>query len=306
MDPERRVLLQVTLEDAAPPTRLFCVLMGEDVEARRNFIQATRTMCASSTSSPRPRSPSSPEHPPQRGKPPGDRRQRTDDSRGPAAGASRPVDLQVEMQRSYLDYAMSVIVGARPAGRARRAQASAPPGASTRCSTAATGRTADFKCARIVGDVMGNYHPHGDSAIYDTLVRLAQPWSLRYPLVEGQGNFGSPGNDPGGRHALHRVPRWRRWPWRWCVTSTRTPSISLRTTTGVRRSRSSCPAGSPTFWSTAAPVSPSAWRPTSRRTTCARWRRAPSGHCRTQRRRAKSCSRLSSSGFKDLISRPVR
>jgi DNA gyrase subunit A len=52
------------------------------------------------------------------------------------------------------------------------------------------------KCARIVGDVMGNYHPHGDSAIYDTLVRLAQPWALRYPLVQGQGNFGSPGNDP--------------------------------------------------------------------------------------------------------------
>src|SRR5262249_24716436 len=52
------------------------------------------------------------------------------------------------------------------------------------------------KCARVVGDVMGNYHPHGDSAIYDTLVRLAQPWSLRYPLIDGQGNFGSPGNDP--------------------------------------------------------------------------------------------------------------
>ena len=53
-----------------------------------------------------------------------------------------------------------------------------------------------MKCARVVGDVMGNYHPHGDSAIYDTLVRMAQPWSLRYPLVDGQGNFGSPGNDP--------------------------------------------------------------------------------------------------------------
>ncbi|MFM8515294.1 MAG: DNA gyrase subunit A, partial [Actinomycetota bacterium] len=52
------------------------------------------------------------------------------------------------------------------------------------------------KSARVVGDVMGNYHPHGDSAIYDALVRLAQPWSLRYPLVQGQGNFGSPGNDP--------------------------------------------------------------------------------------------------------------
>ena len=52
------------------------------------------------------------------------------------------------------------------------------------------------KCARVVGEVMGNYHPHGDSSIYDALVRLAQPWSLRYPLIDGQGNFGSPGNDP--------------------------------------------------------------------------------------------------------------
>ena len=52
------------------------------------------------------------------------------------------------------------------------------------------------KCSRVVGDVMGQYHPHGDTAIYDTLVRLAQPWVLRYPLVDGQGNFGSPGNDP--------------------------------------------------------------------------------------------------------------
>src|SRR5438874_8317488 len=52
------------------------------------------------------------------------------------------------------------------------------------------------KCARVVGDVMGNYHPHGDSSIYDALVRMAQPWSLRYPLIDGNGNFGSPGNDP--------------------------------------------------------------------------------------------------------------
>ena len=51
------------------------------------------------------------------------------------------------------------------------------------------------KCSRVVGDVMGQYHPHGDSAIYDALVRLVQPWSMRYPLVDGQGNFGSPGND---------------------------------------------------------------------------------------------------------------
>ena len=62
--------------------------------------------------------------------------------------------------------------------------------------TAATGPTGALKCARVVGDVMGKYHPHGDSAIYDALVRLAQPWSMRMPLVDRQGNFGSPGNDP--------------------------------------------------------------------------------------------------------------
>ena len=62
------------------------------------------------------------------------------------------------------------------------------------------------KCARVVGEVMGNYHPHGDSSIYDALVRLAQPWSMRYPLIDGQGNFGSPRQRPGRRDALHRVP----------------------------------------------------------------------------------------------------
>jgi DNA gyrase subunit A len=106
-----------------------------------------------------------------------------------------PVDLQVEMQRSYLDYAMSVIVGrALPDVRdgfkpVHRRVLYAMYDGNYRPDRSFS------KCARIVGDVMGNYHPHGDSAIYDTLVRLAQPWALRYPLVSGQGNFGSPGND---------------------------------------------------------------------------------------------------------------
>ncbi|MCK2214241.1 DNA gyrase subunit A [Actinomadura sp. ATCC 31491] len=100
------------------------------------------------------------------------------------------------MQRSYMDYAMSVIVsralpdvrdGLKPVHR--RVLYAMYDG----------GYRPDrgyFKCARVVGDVMGTYHPHGDTSIYDALVRLAQPWSLRYPLVDGQGNFGSPGNDP--------------------------------------------------------------------------------------------------------------
>ncbi len=107
-----------------------------------------------------------------------------------------PVGLEVEMQRSYLDYAMSVIVaralpdvrdGLKPVHR-RVLYAMFDGGYRP--------ERGFFKCARVVGEVMGNYHPHGDSAIYDTLVRLAQPWALRYPLVDGNGNFGSPGNDP--------------------------------------------------------------------------------------------------------------
>jgi DNA gyrase subunit A len=111
-------------------------------------------------------------------------------------GRIEGVDLQTEMQRSYLDYAMSVIVsralpdvrdGLKPVHR-RVLYAMYDGGYRPDRNFS--------KSARVVGDVMGNYHPHGDSSIYDALVRLAQPWSLRYPLVQGQGNFGSPGNDP--------------------------------------------------------------------------------------------------------------
>ncbi|HEY1705198.1 MAG TPA: DNA gyrase subunit A [Trebonia sp.] len=100
------------------------------------------------------------------------------------------------MQRSYIDYAMSVIIG-----RALPDVRDGLKPVHTRILYAMYdgGYRPDrgyFKCSRVVGDVMGNYHPHGDSAIYDALVRMAQPWSMRMPLVDGQGNFGSPGNDP--------------------------------------------------------------------------------------------------------------
>lgn len=104
------------------------------------------------------------------------------------------VDLQSEMQRSYLDYAMAVIVGrALPDVR----DGLKPVHRRVIYGMYDGGFRPDksfSKCARVVGEVMGQYHPHGDSAIYDTLVRLVQPWSLRYPLALGQGNFGSPGN----------------------------------------------------------------------------------------------------------------
>jgi len=106
------------------------------------------------------------------------------------------VDLQTEMQRSYLDYAMSVIVGrALPDVR----DGMKPVHRRVIYAMFDGGYRPDkqfSKCSRVVGDVMGQYHPHGDGAIYDTLVRLVQDWNLRYPLVAGQGNFGSPGNDP--------------------------------------------------------------------------------------------------------------
>ena len=106
------------------------------------------------------------------------------------------VDLQQEMQKSFLDYAMSVIVsralpdvrdGLKPVHR-RVLYAMYDGGYRP--------DRAFSKCTRVVGDVMGKYHPHGDTAIYDAMVRLVQDWSLRYPLISGQGNFGSPGNDP--------------------------------------------------------------------------------------------------------------
>ena len=100
------------------------------------------------------------------------------------------------MQRSYIDYAMSVIVGrALPLVE----DGLKPVHRRVLYSMGENGFRPDrsyVKCARVVGEVMGNYHPHGDSSIYDALVRLAQPWSLRYPLIDGQGNFGSRGNDP--------------------------------------------------------------------------------------------------------------
>jgi DNA gyrase subunit A len=118
------------------------------------------------------------------------------DGPGPLGGRIEPVELQIEMQRSYIDYSMAVIVGrALPDVR----DGLKPVHRRVLYAMYDGGYRPDrgfSKCARVVGEVMGQYHPHGDSAIYDTLVRLAQPWVMRAPLVDSQGNFGSPGNDP--------------------------------------------------------------------------------------------------------------
>src|SRR4026209_1730245 len=114
-----------------------------------------------------------------------------------AQNANRiPVNIEDEMKRSYMDYAMSVIIGRalpdvrdglKPAHR-RELYGMRPMGLAS--------NRAHRKSAKIVGEVMGNYHPHGDASIYDTLVRLAQDFNMRYTLVEGQGDFGSGGGGP--------------------------------------------------------------------------------------------------------------
>src|SRR6201992_3310880 len=118
------------------------------------------------------------------------------DGGGTGALNIQPVNIEEEMRRSYLDYSMSVIIG--------RALPDVRDGLKpvhrrilyTMQNMGLQPNKATRKCARIVGDVMGKYHPHGNLAVYDALVRLAQNWSMRYPLVFGQGNFGSVDGDP--------------------------------------------------------------------------------------------------------------
>src|ERR1700761_1475064 len=120
------------------------------------------------------------------------------DTMTPPDGGNPAVSIAVEdeLKRSYLDYAMSVIVQrALPDAR----DGLKPVHRRILFSMHESGYTPDKayrKCARITGDTMGKYHPHGNAAIYDALVRLAQPFSLRYPLIDGQGNFGSVDGDP--------------------------------------------------------------------------------------------------------------
>src|ERR671922_1561063 len=113
-----------------------------------------------------------------------------------SGGNIEPRALEDEMRSAYLDYAMSVIVG-RALPDVRDGLKPVHRRVLYGMSDMGLGPARPYaKCARIVGEVMGNYHPHGDSAIYDALVRLAQDFSMRYPLVAGQGNFGSMDGDP--------------------------------------------------------------------------------------------------------------
>ena len=197
----------------------------------------------------------------------------------PTGGGDRtePVDIQQEMQRSYIDYAMSVIVGrALPLVE----DGLKPVHRRVLYSMDDNGFRPDrsyVKCARVVGDVMGNYHPHGDSSIYDTLVRLAQPWSLRYPLIDGQGNFGSRGNDP---PAAMRYTECRLTPLAMAMLQDIDEDTVDFTANydGKTQEPDVLPSRVPNLLiNGSSRASRSAWPPTSRRTTCGRSAPASSG-----------------------------
>ncbi len=178
-------------------------------------------------------------------------------------------DVKQEIETAFLDYSMSVIVaralpdvrdGLKPVHR--------------RILYTMHERGNDpqhpyRKSADTVGAVLGSYHPHGDASVYDAMVRLAQDFSLRYPLVDGQGNFGSVDGDPPAAYRYTEA-RMSKMACEMLTDIEKTPSTGTPTLTRPRRNPTSCPAVSRTCSSTAARALPSAWRRTSRPTTCAR------------------------------------
>ena len=188
----------------------------------------------------------------------------------PAPSDIRPVSILDEMKRSYLDYAMSVIV-ARALPDAR--DGLKPVHRRILYSMYEQGHTPDkkyVKSARVVGDVIGKYHPHGDQSIYDAMVRMAQDFSMRVPLVDGQGNFGSVDGDP---PAAYRYTEARLSKSALAVLGDidkDTVDFTAELRQFRKPSRRSCRPNSRTFWSTAPAASPSAWRPTFPRTISAK------------------------------------
>ena len=184
---------------------------------------------------------------------------------GPGAAFMLPINIEEEMRSSYLAYSMSVIIGrALPDVR----DGLKPVHRRILYGMQEMGLQYNkkyTKSAKVVGHVMGNYHPHGDSAIYDTMVRLAQPFSLRYPLIDGQGNFGSVDGDPPAamRYTESRMTRLAGEMLADIDSDTVdfTPNYDESSS-----SRRCCPRVCPTSSSMVAPASPSAWRPTFRRT----------------------------------------
>ena len=158
-----------------------------------------------------------------------------------------PVNIEEELKQSYLDYAMSVIVGrALPDVR----DGLKPVHRRVLFAMSELGNDwnrAYKKSARVVGDVIGKYHPHGDVAVYDTIVRMAQPFSMRYVLVDGQGNFGSVDGDAPAAMRYTEV-RMARITQELLADLDRKRSISRRTTTTRSVSRRSCRRACRTSW----------------------------------------------------------
>ncbi len=186
------------------------------------------------------------------------------------AGNVEHVDIDIQMREAYLDYAMSVIVArALPDARdglkpVHRRILFAMDELGNRSNSAYK------KSARIVGEVLGKYHPHGDSAVYDTMARMAQDFSMRYPLVDGQGNFGSiDGDAPAAMR--YTEARLKTMAEELLADLEKDTVILVRTLTAPWKNRWSCPPAFPISCSTGHPASRSAWRPTSRRTTWANW-----------------------------------
>ena len=181
------------------------------------------------------------------------------------------IDVSSEMQTSFLEYAYSVIYSrALPDAR----DGLKPVQRRILYSMEEMGVRPDrshVKCARVVGQVMGQYHPHGDGAIYDALVRTAQPWTMRLPLVDGHGNFGSLDDGP----AAMRYTECRMAPAAAAMTDgLDEDTVDFKPNYDGRTSSRRCsPRPSPTSWSMARPGSRSVWRPTARRTIWWRWSR---------------------------------
>ena len=180
-----------------------------------------------------------------------------------------PVNIEDELKQSYMDYAMSVIVG-----RALPDVRDGLKPVHRRVLFAMNELNNDWnksykKSARVVGDVIGKYHPHGDSAVYDTIVRMAQDFSLRYPLVDGQGNFGSIDGDSA---AAMRTPKsaWLRLPTLCLRISIKRRSTLSTITMGPNEFRPFCPPESPTSLLMALRVSLWGWQRISHLITSAR------------------------------------
>ena len=176
------------------------------------------------------------------------------------------VNLEDEMRKSYLDYAMSVIVGrALPDVR----DGLKPVHRRVLFAMSVLGNDWNKpykKSARVVGDVIGKYHPHGDTAVYDTIVRMAQPFAMRYMLVDGQGNFGSvDGDAPAAmRYTEVRMSRLAHE----LLSDLEKETVDFTPNYDETESNHrSCRPVCPTCWSTVRPESPWAWRPIFRRTT---------------------------------------